>query len=144
MTDYVMIVDDDPSVLVTVRNVLKSSGIGCASASSGPRCLEALSKGFRGVILLDVMMPLMDGWETLRAMERRGLVEGNVVCMLTAVRNPPPEAADLKDRVLDYMRKPFEADDLVDRVREYMSYLDRGTEGPGESAQTTQPKAQAS
>jgi DNA-binding response OmpR family regulator len=123
MTHRVMIVDDDPSVLVTVRNVLKTAGIDCLPAPSGGQCLENIRKGFKGLILLDVMMPQMDGWQTLRAICEMGLDDGNLICMLTAVRNPPPEASDLKDRVMDYMRKPFESQDLIERVHEYLGYV---------------------
>jgi DNA-binding response OmpR family regulator len=123
MKQTVMIVDDDPSVLLTVRSVLKTSRIDCLTAPSGSQCLHHLKQGFKGLILLDVMMPLMDGWQTLRAMCHAGMDEGNLICMLTAVRNPPPEAADLKDRVVDYMRKPFDSHELIQRVQEYLGYM---------------------
>jgi CheY-like chemotaxis protein len=118
-----MIVDDDPAVCFTVREVLSTAGLEVVECNSGQACLDILQHGWTGVILLDIMMPEMDGWQTLQALRDRGLLEGCIVSMLTAVMNPGPEMEDLKECVLDYIRKPFDADVLIASVRDYLSYL---------------------
>lgn len=123
MSTSILVVDDDPSVCFTVREVLASGGLSCQVVHSGQECLAALREGFAGLILLDIMMPNMDGWQTLAAMRREGLLEGNLVCMLTAVANPGEEMEDLKECVLEYVRKPFSAEGLIETVRNYLEYL---------------------
>jgi DNA-binding response OmpR family regulator len=123
MDRNVMMVDDDPAVLFTVRTVLQREGIDVHTASSGKACLDALREGFRGVILMDVMMPELDGWQTVQRMVEEDLLPGNVVCMLTAVVSPGDDMEGLKEYVLDYIRKPFEIKDLVHTVRHCQSVL---------------------
>jgi CheY-like chemotaxis protein len=123
MTQKIMIVDDDPAVRYTVGEVLRCANLDTVAVDSGEACLEELRKGFRGVILLDIMMPGMDGWDTLEAMKREGLTEGNIVCMLTAVINPGAEMEAVKENVLDYVRKPFDPDGLIATAKEYLSFL---------------------
>jgi CheY-like chemotaxis protein len=123
MNENILIVDDDPAICYTVREVLGASGLGARTAMSGDACLEALREGFRGVILLDIMMPGKDGWETLQAIREEGLMDGNIICMLTAVINPSERMEGMKEYVLDYVRKPFDPAGLVQATFEYLSYL---------------------
>jgi CheY-like chemotaxis protein len=123
MTQQIMIVDDDPAVRYTVQEVLRGANLQAVAVDSGRACLEELRNGFRGVILLDIMMPDMDGWDTLEAMKREGLTEGNIVCMLTAVISPGAEMDSVKDNVMDYVRKPFDPDGLIATAKEYLSFL---------------------
>ncbi len=124
MNEQVLIVDDDPAICYTVSEVLASAGLRVRAVQSGDACLEALRGGFHGVILLDIMMPGRDGWETLEAIRDEGLLEGNLVCMLTAVMNPGASMEGLKECVLDYVRKPFDPQQLVQATQEYLSYLE--------------------
>jgi CheY-like chemotaxis protein len=123
MEPKVLVVDDDPSVLYTVELVLSEADVPVSTAESGHHCLDLLARGFRGLILLDIMMPGMDGYETVREIVRRGWMDGNLVCMLTAVMDPDEELAPASDGVLEYVRKPFHPDELVSTVREYLGYL---------------------
>lgn len=123
MCARVMVVDDDPTILETVRMILEPAGYDIHIAQGGDKCLEALREGFRGVILMDIMMPGMDGWGTIAAMVKEGLVEGNVICMLTAVHDPGPEMEELKECVLDYVRKPFTCDELLSAVADSICYV---------------------
>ncbi len=123
MKEKIMIVDDDPAICYTVGEVLRCADLPSIAVDSGKACLAKLRKGFRGLILLDIMMPEMDGWETLEAMKQEGLMDGNIVCLLTAVINPGEEMEDVKERVLDYVRKPFDPDGLIAAAKEYLSYL---------------------
>ncbi len=122
MTARILTVDDDPSIRTTVGMVLEEAGIEVEFASSGPEAIEKIQQGFRGLILLDIMMPEMDGWQTLDTIVQKGLYPGNVVCMLTAVLDPGPEMESLKEFVLDYVRKPFTPEELVAAVEDALSY----------------------
>jgi CheY-like chemotaxis protein len=121
--DMIMAVDDDPAILETVRMILGSSGLEARTVGSGQECLRALHQGFRGLILMDIMMPGMDGWDTVAAMRSEGVLDGNIVCMMTAVQDPGPKLEYLKECVLDYVRKPFTPEELLSAVETSTAYL---------------------
>jgi CheY-like chemotaxis protein len=123
MDKQIMVVDDDPSIRSTVEIVLNTKGYSICVVESGKRCLEKLREGFRGLILMDIMMPEMDGWNTIAAIEDEGLHGGNVICMLTAVHDPGPELEKLTEYVMDYVRKPFTSEELLKIVAEYITYV---------------------
>ena len=123
MDKQVMVVDDDPSIRATVEIVLNTKGHSICVVESGEKCLDKLREGFRGLILMDVMMPEMDGWDTISAIENEGLHGGNVICMLTAVHDPGPELEKLTEYVMDYVRKPFTSEELLEAVDEYIEYV---------------------
>jgi len=118
-----MVVDDDVFILEVMEELLKPEGIEVVAAESGDACIAELEKGFRGVILMDIMMPRKDGWETIEEMIDRNLMEGNVVAMLTARDVPDGELEQMKEHVIDYITKPFEADEIVAIVKGYLEYL---------------------
>ncbi len=123
MDKQVMIVDDDPSVRATIEIVLNTKGYSICTIESGKRCLDKLREGFRGLILMDIMMPEMDGWDTIAAIEDKGLHGGNVICMLTAVHDPGPKLERLTEYVMDYVRKPFTSEELLETVAEYIEFV---------------------
>ncbi len=123
MDKQIMVVDDDPSIRSTVEIVLNTKGYSVCIVESGEKCLDKLRKGFRGLILMDVMMPEMDGWGTISAIEDEGLHGGNVICMLTAVHDPGPKLEKLTEYVMDYVRKPFTSEELLETVAEYIEYV---------------------
>ncbi len=123
MDKQVMVVDDDPSVRATIEIVLSTKEYSLCIVESGSKCLDKLREGFRGLILMDIMMPEMDGWDTISAIEKEGLHGGNVICMLTAMHDPGPKLERLTEYVIDYVRKPFTSEDLLETVAEYLEYV---------------------
>jgi CheY-like chemotaxis protein len=119
----VMIVDDDKAIAHCIDKVLSKAGHRVVHASNGVECLAALRAGFRGLVLMDIMMPQMDGWSTVRAAVREGLLTGNLVCMLTAVDDPGRAGEDVLEYVHDYLPKPFDNDELLGLVTSAMSCL---------------------
>lgn len=113
MTNRILIVDDNPSVRETVEIILSMEDYAVTTADGGAQCLAELRSGFKGLILMDIMMPEMDGWDTIAAIVDGGLLEGNLICMLTAAHDPGPKMQTLKESVLDYIKKPFAADELL-------------------------------
>jgi CheY-like chemotaxis protein len=129
-TTKIMVVDDDPGILFTVEAVLQDAGYDVTCCSSGKYCLQSLEGGFRGLVLMDIMMPEMDGWETVRRIVHEDLVEGNIISMLTAVGDPGAAGDPVADVVVDYVRKPFTGEELVALVREFAGYLPRSVLEP--------------
>ena len=121
----VMIVDDDALIRLTVSEVLKEEGMEVAEADGAGACIEALEKGFRGVVLMDVMMPGRDGWDTIREILDRDLYKGIIIIMLTAMDVPDNKMDGLQEYVTDYMTKPFSHENLASDVREYFKYLEK-------------------
>jgi DNA-binding response OmpR family regulator len=120
-----MIVDDDKYIRFAVKKLFESQGIEIVTAESAHECLRELDRGFKGVILMDIMMPEVDGWDAIRQIIDKGFYEGNIISMLTAKDIPCKKMEGLQEYVTDYITKPFEPDGLVTVVKEYLDYLNR-------------------
>jgi CheY-like chemotaxis protein len=125
MMNTILVVDDEDLVRYSVQRILQISGFTVQVAANGQECLTILRSGFKGLILMDIVMPKMDGWDTVKAIVDEGLFEGNLICMLTGKESPDVKMDHLKEYVLDYILKPFESKKLVQICREYLSYLDK-------------------
>jgi len=118
-----MVVDDNEFIRAAVEFICQHEGLELASAASGAECLHHLESGFRGVILMDVMMPTMSGWDTIREIVGRGLYAGNLIVMLTGMGEPDSRMDGLQEYVTDYLTKPFGPDLLTDALQYYLSLL---------------------
>ena len=123
MSNKIMIVDDNEYVRASVEIICQSVQLDFASAASGPECLAQLESGFRGVILMDIMMPEMDGWDTIREIVQRDLYPGNVIVMLTGMGEPDTKMDGVQEYVTDYMTKPFGPDQLIESLQYYLALL---------------------
>jgi CheY-like chemotaxis protein len=107
-----MIVDDEYHIRHTSSLLLEKAGYEIVEVESGVACLERLRASFEGIILLDVSMPGLDGWGTMRD---ENLLAGNLVCMVTGTI-PGEDSSGLEDCVFDYLLKPFSRHDLLNMV----------------------------
>jgi DNA-binding response OmpR family regulator len=124
MTDArVMIVDDEEIIRESVEHFFQSEGIKTLTAAGGDECLEHLENGFRGIILMDVMMPDMNGWDTIRKIVEGDLYEGNIIVMLTAQEAPDNKMDGIQEYVTDYLTKPFNPDELLEILQYYFNLL---------------------
>ena len=119
----VMIVDDDAHVRIAVKTILSDAGFHIIAAESGDQCIDLLKNGFSGVILLDIMMPGMDGWDTIRAILENKLEHGIAIVMLTAKNAPDTKMIGLQEYVVDYITKPFDNEDLIEKTAFIMSFV---------------------
>jgi DNA-binding NtrC family response regulator len=119
----VLIVDDEVEFARSVVKILVHSGFDADYVTGGHECLEKLQQGFLGLILMDINMPGINGWETIDEIIARGYSSNVIICMLTGYGDPDPGMDNLKEYVLDYITKPVNADFLVNTVRQYMDYL---------------------
>ena len=120
-----MIVDDDALIRLTISEVLKDENIEVAEADGADQCIEALEAGFQGVVLMDIMMPGKDGWDTIREILDRKLYKGIIIIMLTAKDVPDSKMEGLQEYVTDYKTKPFTHETLVADIRDYFKYLEK-------------------
>ena len=112
----VLVVDDEPAIVRLVRAKLQSDGRAVITAGSGEEALKVLEDERPDLIVLDVMMPGIDGFETLRRI-RTGAFSNQVpVIMLTARASDADRLKGLNAGADDYMSKPFNPDELAARV----------------------------
>lgn len=118
-----MVVDDDEDILFTVYSLFKKRPFPILLAHSGQECLNYLQKGFKGVILMDIMMPGLDGWETIQEIVNRDMMHDLIISMFTAKDVPDTSLDHLKEYVFDYITKPFEPENLIALVDDYITML---------------------
>ncbi|GAC1344666.1 MAG: hypothetical protein NVSMB23_19830 [Myxococcales bacterium] len=111
----ILIVDDDPDILQTLGLCLSTEGYRILMASNGEEALEVLRAERPHVILLDLMMPVMDGWQFVAEMDARGL-RASALLILSADRAVQGHAGSL--RASAYLAKPFDLDELLSKVQE--------------------------
>jgi CheY-like chemotaxis protein len=113
----IMVVDDEPGVLVVERKMLERGGYEVIEASSGEECLEKLKSVKPDLILMDVMMPEMDGWETTKII-KEGDDTKDIPVVIITVR----ESEDDKTRSYMYSHadghvvKPVSREELLETV----------------------------
>jgi two-component system alkaline phosphatase synthesis response regulator PhoP len=110
----VLVVDDDAVLRKVVRAVLEADGFEVIEASDGEAGLRLAESEQPSVIILDVMMPGIDGVEVCRRLDHPK------VLMLTALGDVTTEAASLEAGARGYLTKPFSSMDLLDRVEELL------------------------
>ncbi|MDB6078492.1 MAG: DNA-binding response regulator [Akkermansiaceae bacterium] len=109
-----LIVEDEPRLLRTLAQALRESGYAVDTAADGEEgCYKAMEADYDAVIL-DVMLPGMDGWEILR---RLRAAKATPVLMLTARDATEDRVKGLDGGADDYLVKPFELDELFARIR---------------------------
>lgn len=116
-TARALVVDDDPGILAVVEAVLREEGFDVFTATDGEEALEAAAVYKPDVVILDVMMPRLDGVEVLRMLRQNPLTGHICVVMLTARTFPANKLVGLGAGADDYITKPFEPNELPARIR---------------------------
>ena len=109
----VLCIDDEPGVIELVNLILKTQNIKVDGANSGRTGLETMRQNPPDAVLLDIMMPEMDGWDVYREMQADDNLKDIPVIIVTA-RNSSFEEIIARERagVSDYVTKPFLPNDL--------------------------------
>ncbi|KYK20197.1 hypothetical protein AYK25_01275 [Thermoplasmatales archaeon SM1-50] len=113
----IMIVDDDPDIVFSLKMLFEREGFKVTNAYNGRHCLIQLEKGFQGIILLDLMMPVLNGIETIKKMTVDGFIQQNTVIVLTAKRIQGEEFNEIYSYIAEYITKPFDINTLVQTVK---------------------------
>jgi DNA-binding LytR/AlgR family response regulator len=113
----VLVVDDDPSIVEMIRLCLETDGMRVLGAGDGAEALEVLAAEPVDVIVLDIMMPKVDGWMALMEIRNNPLTAGIPVIMLTAKTQDLAKILAFKQGVQQYVTKPFNIIELSARVR---------------------------
>lgn len=121
----ILVVDDDPNSLDIVRTFLEARGYSVTTANDGKEALSRLEEVRPGLVLLDVMMPGMDGWEVARVIKNHPDFGTVRIVMLTARSDFTDKQQGLRSGADDYIVKPIRLEELGKRVERNLKALER-------------------
>jgi urea transport system substrate-binding protein len=114
--DYVLVVDDEEELAEVIVSSLQEAGYHAVRARHGLEGLEAVAKRLPVLILLDMMMPVMDGWEFARLFRAR---HGQAVPIIVITAAERADACARETGANDYLAKPFDLRKLLTKVARY-------------------------
>lgn len=121
----ILLVDDDPLIQRIVTQSLTASGYQVEATASGRTAITTVQKDPPDLILLDVMMPEMDGYEVCRRLRQEPQGVSVPIVMLTAMDETESVVKGFRSGADDYVTKPFEIDELVMRVEAHLRRTER-------------------
>jgi DNA-binding response OmpR family regulator len=126
MTRTVLVVEDDVLIAELMRMQLEGEGFEVKAVHDGPSALAAVRDESPDVVLLDVMMPEMDGWSVLEQLRSDDSTAALPVIMVTSRSMPADEIRSRNLGATDYLVKPYDVDVLVHKVRHTLGEPDAG------------------
>lgn len=128
MAKKALVIEDDKNIAELLRLYLEKDGFEVGIATDGGRGLQLAGELAPDVVLLDIMLPVMDGWQVCREIRRDSKVP---IIMLTAKGETFDKVSGLEMGADDYVTKPFDVKELLARIHAVMRRTD-GSEGPAE------------
>ena len=121
---HILVVDDDPAIRDVVADILEISDYPVQTAVNGAEALEKIRRDQPAAVLLDLMMPVMNGWEFLRACRKEAPCAHVPIVVMSAAR----EASDVADELgaQAFLAKPFELDAILSVVGQVVPPGGRG------------------
>lgn len=121
----ILIADDDPLLRALLQHKLAAEGHQIFAAEHGGEVLDMIRDHAPDLIVLDAMMPVMDGFEVLRRLKAGVGMRDIPVIMLTALKREQDVVGGLQLGAADYLAKPFIPDELVQRIRRLLATVQR-------------------
>jgi DNA-binding response OmpR family regulator len=121
----ILVVDDDPDIYIIVQTNLEAAGYEVVGASNGAEGLRKVREENPDLVILDVLMPEMDGWEVLAQIEADPRTAGMPVIMLTCKSEDTDILRGLEEGAVEYVTKPFYPENLVASVKILLSVFDQ-------------------
>jgi len=117
MDKKIMIVDDEQDVLFSLKTIFERQNFDVITVTNGKECLREIEKGFKGVILMDLMMPEMDGWTTINEIVKRGYDKNVAISIITGKGTKDYQKMSLLGSyIFDYLAKPLNIEQLIASV----------------------------
>jgi two-component system, OmpR family, alkaline phosphatase synthesis response regulator PhoP len=120
MTARILIVDDEPSIVMPLEFLMRREGYDVATAADGETALRAVAEQAPDLVILDVMLPHMSGFEVCRALRADPRLRGLRILMLSAKGRESEVEKGLGLGADAYVTKPFSTRELVARVRQLL------------------------
>ena len=120
MERTVLIIEDEKLIIVSTQMVLEAAGFRVESAINGEEGISKARELCPDLILLDIMMPGIDGWETLTRLKRDTETAQIPVIIFTAREHARGHQKSAEMGAADYFRKPFEPDELIELVEKHI------------------------
>jgi DNA-binding response OmpR family regulator len=121
MAKKILLVDDEEDIVNLVRLILEDAGYQVTTTTDGREALKKLQNDRYDLLLLDIMMPFLSGWELLQQLRNDASTRNLPVAMLTARASPQDDMQPHPTNYCDYITKPFEPEDLLRRIRHILS-----------------------
>ena len=125
MERTVLIIEDEKLIIVSTQMVLEAAGFRVESAVNGEEGIQKAKSLRPDLVLLDIMMPGIDGWETLTRLKRDPETSGIPVIIFTAREHSRGHQRSAEMGAADYFRKPFEPEELVELVEKHCGQRQR-------------------
>ena len=116
----IMVVDNEPDIVDLTRTVLEIGGYQVVPAYSGEECMQVLEKEQVDLILLDIMMPGMSGWDVFNKIKQKN-IDTKVAFMSVLEISEKRKQVLLDEGLADYIMKPFDKDTLLNTVDTILS-----------------------
>ena len=129
----ILVIDDEVDVLEVLRLVLSRSGYEVAASASGIEGLAHAQSERPDLVLLDIMMQRMDGWEVLRALKSDDATRDIPVVILSARVEPKDKIRGLQEGAVDYVTKPFAVREILEKVSAILGATGQRSETAGGS-----------
>ena len=128
MADYkILIVDDEPDVVSLIERTLKSDGFEVVKAYDGIGALDLVSTEKPDLVLLDLMMPMMSGYEVCQQLKSNPQTRNIPVVCLSSAHTPDARAHSLKAGAVELLTKPFFPQELIAQIRRHLPQPVAGT-----------------
>jgi two-component system, OmpR family, alkaline phosphatase synthesis response regulator PhoP len=121
----ILVVDDEPDIVEIVQTNLEGSGFQVVTAKNGAQALQKVKAENPDLVILDVLMPELDGWDVLRAIESDSQTAGLPVIMLTSKTEDADILRGLVEGAVEYFTKPFYPENLVASAKILLDVFDR-------------------
>ncbi len=116
-TGFILIVDDNPTNLSVLSQALKSAGFAIRIAEDGESAINSINRKPPALILLDIQMPGMSGFEVCQQLKANPLLHKIPIIFMTALADTESKVKGLSLGAVDYIPKPFEQEEVIARVR---------------------------
>jgi CheY-like chemotaxis protein len=121
MSQEILIADDEEDILTALKTFYERYDIHVTTVTNGRDCIKHLERGFNGILLIDIMMPGMDGWATIKEIVNRGLASQVRIKIITGKGSKDHKRiASLAPYITDYVSKPFDEFVLLSLVEQAM------------------------
>ncbi len=127
MSKKVLIVDDNQDAIHILSAVLKRGGYTVSIAKNGAEAIEKVHQEHPALVLLDIMMPKMDGFEVCQEIKGNAETSGIPILMITARKDPESRKRGLEVGASEYLVKPIHPAEVLRKVQEYLGDDDRSS-----------------